>query len=448
MVTTQPNQRRKQGRAHSLGMASEQREYEAIMAQIKNIMLLANEEPPQGEDEASIAKRIDLLQQALGALEQRAKDNQLMVEVMRTNLLNKRQERLVETAQQRQEKLSKKLEEREKFIHLLQEDRKYMLSQKHEVADSRMGLVQENAYNLFTTAHAKAEAERQRREKAVERIYEERARAVKEHRDRTQQREDQNREALLRQKKQEKLQRRQRELEIQEHDKYVAKRQYEADRKQQEAMREQWQPYLRNGASSANALQRCGSGMTAHEAARQNLMDELKEKEKQHQERYEEEQITRRYEIERRAYKHKERQERQRQRYSQQLDERIKRGDEIIAKAQEKKRRAEKAQENRQKQESDAGAAFARDVEEHRKRAEAIQLQRREKFLRQNYLRWNERAALVMQHLQDVFPPDGRCTLSGEKPCGFLPTLAPFLVNKRGNHQQKRANTVGSNKVS
>nr|CCC94735.1 conserved hypothetical protein [Trypanosoma congolense IL3000] len=410
-------------------IASEQREYEAIMAQIKNILLLASEEPPPGEDASSIAYRIDVLQQALGAVERRAKEKQLQQDMSRTVLLNKRQERLVEQSAQRQEKLTRKLEERQKMMKQIEEDRKYMLIQKHSVIDSRTDLVKEHAYNTFTNAFAKSEAERKRRENAVERVYEERARAVKEHIDRTRQRIEQNRLALQQKLKMEKMQRNQREQRIKRHEIMMLKRQKMAEEKRNEFERMQFSASRHNELNSFIS-QRRNPDSELKRDARRSLMEELEEKEKQHKARYEEEQMMRRYEIEKRALRHKERLEKQRKRYSEKLDERIRRGDEIIAKALDKKRRGEKAQENRQKQEADSGLVFAREAEEHKRRAEALQAQRREKFLKQNYLRWNERAAAVMQHLHDVFPSDENNVVNDEKKTGFLPSLSPFLLDK------------------
>ncbi|KAG8348166.1 hypothetical protein TRVL_01015 [Trypanosoma vivax] len=404
----------------------EQREYDAIIAQLKNIMLLASEEPPPGEDAASIASRLNVLQQALEAVEQRTKEKQMAAEVVRAAIFTKRQERHAQMAMQRIEEIKKKIEDKHKLAQQLQLERQYMFNQRSETLSSKMGLIREHAQNTMNEMLAKSEAERQRRERAVERVHEERAKAAQKHEERSQQRMKQNHESLVRQKKLIEARRRQQMMTLKDREAEMSRRQMEEDTKKAEQARMQAYRVASNRSNSSVSRARRRL-VDASEHEHKSLISELREKEEQHRARYEEEQSMRQYELQKRAYKRKERQERQRRNYEEQLERRIKRGDEIIAKAHDKRLRGEKAEQLRQARENDAGTAFARAVEEHRARAEMIQQRRREHILKTNYLRWNERAANVMQHVRDVLNSDCLGLPSGRQ-VGFLPSISMFNV--------------------
>ncbi|KAH9592997.1 hypothetical protein LSM04_003076 [Trypanosoma melophagium] len=407
------------------------RDYQSIGVQLRSLMREACGEPPVGTDRALLEKRINTLQCALEEVEQRKRDKQLIADMTRAKEVQDHRLRRAKQYEERMEETRRKFEERKKMAREIQEDRKQYFRSRNQQLDAKIGMYKLQSMNAQAEILERAEAEIERRNRALMKLQEERARAAQEYKEKSQQRMEHCREVLQRRKEKEEAARREKKLAYLRHEEELMRCQtvqVEHQRNNSQPRRE-YRNHSRGRSvardESVNSESR--SRMRDHN----DLIKQIKEKEQQHQERYEAEKAVRMYEIHQRAMARKERQEKQRSNYVEVLDKRIKRGDEIIELARKKKLQGERAREQRKARDVQAGEAISREVEEHRKRAEAYEQMSRNDTLKKNYRRWNERAGRVLQQLQEALEADKDIQIVRNNGVGFLPQMNnPNTVQK------------------
>ncbi|KEG08126.1 glycoprotein 96-92 [Trypanosoma grayi] len=410
-------------------MLLDRREYQALSTQLKSIMREACSEAPTGADRAAIEKRIAMLQCALDEVERRIQEKQLSAEVTRAQEMREHRLRREKQSESRMEAVKKDVQQRQKFTNELQEERRAYYSQRNEQLDAKIEMQKEVAVNAQAEIIERAEAENERRKRALGRLWEERARALKEHKEKSQHRMDHCREVMQRRKQLEEAKRREKTLALMQHEEELQQRQARSEHDQNEASRHHPKRLHRHGSSRSINSERSGHVRTLSQPRNHNaLVKALREKEEQHRERYAAEQAVRQYELQQRAAARKEKQERQRRKYVEQLEERLRRGEEIIEMAHNKKHRGDRAKGQSEARDPQAGELVARDLEEHRRRAEAHELERRDDALQKKYRRWNERAVRVIQQLQGAIEAESANDQMDGRPQGFLPQLAAFRV--------------------
>ncbi|RNF17568.1 glycoprotein 96-92 [Trypanosoma conorhini] len=412
-------------RSSHAGSSPDRREYQIISAQLENILSEACGEPPSGADRALIEKRITELQGALEEAGRRIREKQCLAERTRERRFADLQQRRAKIYEERTEEIMKEFERRRKIVADQMEEKRFYYNQRNEVVGGRI----KSYRNSFLTAQAalveKAEAAREKRDKMLARLKEERARSIEERKEKARLRMERCREVANRRKQNEEAVRREKRLAFMRHGEEIARRQMEGDGVRQGRNRtrcpSQRPPRKRSETGdSANGA----TAQTTRYKPHEMLMRELKEKEEQHRARYEAEQASRLYEIQLRAHARQKLIEKQWENYSAQLERRVQRNDEIIKMAQEKKRRGEQAQMNREARDQEAGEAVTRDVEEHRKRAEDLELQRRQDALTKNYYKWNDRADRVILQLQEAIRADNEMQSAKDRKGVILPQLS------------------------
>ncbi|ORC91642.1 glycoprotein 96-92 [Trypanosoma theileri] len=407
------------------------RDYQSIGVQLRSIMREACGEPPAGTDRAKVEKRINMLQCALEEVEQWKRDKQLIADMTKAKELRDHLLRRAKQDEERMLETRKKFEERQRMVREMQEDRKLYYRSRNQQIDEKIGLSKAHTANVHTVIMERAEAESEKRNRALLRLKEERERATQEHKEKSQQRMEHCRAVLQRRKEREEAIRREKKLAYLRHEEELMR----CQATNIEQSRDTSQP-RRDFRSRSRMRDETRDGSVNSESrsrskGQDDLIKRIKEKEQQHQERYEAERAVRLYEIQQRAMARKERQEKQQRNYVEVLEKRLQRGDEIIELARKKKQRGEKAKKEREARDVQAGEAISRDVEEHRKRAEAFEQGTRNAALKKNYRRWNERAARVLRQLEEALNADNDINLGKGAAVGFLPQMSSLYNDQR-----------------
>ncbi|KPI88013.1 hypothetical protein ABL78_2889 [Leptomonas seymouri] len=136
------------------------------------------------------------------------------------------------------------------------------------------------------------------------------------------------------------------------------------------------------------------------------LIEELNQRQKQQEERYADNKAEREAYLLQRAQNHSIYQERQQEALRRLIELRVSRGEEIVKKAEEKKEKAEKAKLRQATQFAEAGRELDEDIVRHQMRARRLQQLQHNAALRQNYRRWNHRAARIMEELRTAMQED------------------------------------------
>ncbi|ESL07725.1 hypothetical protein TRSC58_04582 [Trypanosoma rangeli SC58] len=404
------------------GPSPDRREYEIICAQLENILSEACGEPPSSEHCALIEKRITELQGALEEAEYRIREKQRLAEEAREKRFADLQLRRLRLYEKKMAELKNEFERRQKLVVGQQEEKRFYYNQRNEIVGERIQSYRNSALNAQAVLVERAEAAREKREKLLARLKEERARSVQKHKEKARLRMEHSREVVSCRKQKEEAARRGKRLAFMRHEEEIAKLQARADVPWQRE--NDTQNFVRRRSDDRSVTDGGVSRATTRYKAHKTLVKELKEKEERQKARYEEEKATRSYEMQLRACARKDRIERQRQNYLALLDKRVQRSEDIIKTAREKQRRGEAVQSIRGARDQGAGEAVTRDLEEHRKRAEALELQRRQEALVKNYCRWNDRANRVIMQLQNAIRADDKIrSVKNQKEC-VLPKIS------------------------
>ncbi|RNF06783.1 glycoprotein 96-92 [Trypanosoma rangeli] len=406
------------------GPSPGRREYEIICAQLENILSEACSEPPSSEHCVFIEKRITELQGALEEAEHCIREKQRLAREGREKRLADLQLRRLQLYEEKMAQLRKEFERRQKLVLGQMEEKRFYYNQRNEIVGERIKSYKNSALNAQAVLVEKAEAEREKREKRLARLKEERARSIQKHKEKARLRMEHSREVVKYRKQEEEAARREKRLAYMRHEEEIAKLQMEADVpwQRESGTRNFVRCLSHNRSATDDGVSKATTRYKPHEA----LVKELKEKEERQKARYEEEKAARLYEIQLRAHTRKNRIERQRENYMALLDKRVQRNEDIIKMAREKRRRGEAAKSIREARGQGVGESVTRDLEEHRKRAEDLELQRRQEALVKNYCRWNDRANRVIMQLQNAIQADDKIRPLRNRKELFLPRI-PFV---------------------
>ncbi|GET89706.1 hypothetical protein, conserved [Leishmania tarentolae] len=374
-------------------------EYGAYIAQLRGLLAETTGQPPAGVRTADVERRITLIHSALDEVERLSAEARWRIELRNNQRfldIYERRIRMEEEAEQKRQMAEKEhmaqVEEMRSMQVAYYKDRNCRTDAKAHQCRAHNEHVQEQTV-------VKAESNEERRMRRLATLDAERQRKQKELHDREQARQDYARAVRERQAKKdaEKLAEKARLAEIHEQEmetKLCAIR---------ESKRSKWA--MKKEASRAKSIVVWKNGEAILETQRKDhdcLVEELEQKQRQQASRYAEEKAEQEAYIQQRRQFHAARQERQQENLRKLVDKRVARGIEIVKEAEDKKERAALAKERQATQYVEAAKQLDEDVQRHRERARALQERRANESLEQNYKRWNQRAARIMEELHET----------------------------------------------
>lgn len=372
-------------------------EYNGYTVQLRGLLEETTGTPPSGVNTAEVEHRIALIQSALDEVQRRGAETRWRMELRQNQRFLDTYTRRINAEAEAEQKRQYADKQRRAQVEEMRSIQVAYYKDRNDRTDAKALQCRSHNVQAQVEAVERAGSNEERRTRNLANLASERQRKQRELHDREQAKQEYARQVRDRRAAQSAQEREEKARLAQIHsqemeDKLAAAR---------EAKRSTWAAKRATSRARSQVVFENGEAvLETIQMDHSRLVEEMHQRHRQQAERYSEGKTEQEAYLRQRAQLRVTRQERQQDTLRRLVDQRVSRGDAIVKGADKKREKAQRAKERQAAHYSEAARELDEDIPRHKLRAEQLQEEQYNAALRQNYRRWNHRAARIIQELQ------------------------------------------------
>lgn len=368
-----------------------------FIAKLKSVLDSATGDPPPGITVGEVEHRIVLLQGALDEVKLKNLELTKQRDLEEQQRYLKSVQKLLQQEEEIQAKQAKDNKAKLQAVQQAKEEAVLYFRDKNEKKEERTLKCREHTAKAAEDIVLRASSNEERRVRNLENLYSERERKRMEAMKRAEKKQEYARNVLKARAQMEEQKRVEMEEKVRLHDQEIEAK-LEMIRNSRKS---KWQDKgQRSRAKSIVVWENGEAILETQQKDHDDLVKELREREKAQLERYAGEKAERDFYLSQQRQLREEREKRVNSNLLRLANTRLKSGEEIKVNTVKKYEKADKAYHVKEQKQHEAGEQLQRTLAEHQLRAERLNQERRNKALASNFQRWNFRAARIVTELR------------------------------------------------